>query len=153
MGLLRKLRRFASLPRAEKAVFSRSLVMILVIDAELRLRGWNRCYARLAASANPPGRSTVGRIPPERVAWLVEQAARIIPWAATCLRRSLALWGLLERSGTHTTLRLGFRQAAGSLEIHAWVELDGVPLNERRDVRSRYAVFGEPLAPRNWRDA
>ena len=154
MGLPAKLRRFVSLSRAEKVVFIRALALIPSIDVELRLRGWRRCHARLAARAKSrPAPSAASHILPERVAWLVEQAARSVPWPATCLRRSLALWTLLACSGTPTTLRLGFRKAAGSFEIHSWVELDGIPLNERPDVRSRYAVFDEALAPGEWREA
>src|SRR6185436_9202898 len=112
MALTRNLRRFAALPRAEKAVFIRALTMIPLIDAELRLRGWRRCHARLAAGAKRSAASApTARVAPQRVAWLVERAARNVPWLATCLRRSLVLWALLERSGTPTAIRLGARRS------------------------------------------
>ena len=149
-----KLRHFAGLNRAEKALFLRALVMLPVVDAELRLRGWRRCHARLASWAKRRSRSSPpSSIPPERVGWLVERAARNVLWPATCLRRSLVLWALLERAGVATELRLGFRKTDGVFEAHAWVELDGVPLNDRRDVRTRYQMAAQALTPGEWAEA
>lgn len=148
-----KLRHFAGLNRTEQALFLRALVMLPVVDAELRVRGWRRCHARLAAWAKRRAQSASTDIPPQRVAWLVERAARNVPWPATCLRRSLVLWALLERAGVTTDLRLGFRKTDGVFEAHAWVELAGVPLNDRRDVRTRYQMAGQALAPGDWAEA
>lgn len=149
-----KLRHFAGLNRAEKALFLRALLMLPLVDAELRVRGWQRCHTRLVKwakrcrlSSATPG------ILPERVAWLVECAARNVPWPATCLRRSLVLWALLERAGIATELRLGFRKTDGVFEAHAWVELNGVPLNDRRDVRTRYQMAAQALTPGEWAEA
>jgi len=146
-----KLRHFASLNRAEKALLLRAMLMLPVVDAELRVRGWRRCHARLASWAKRRAKSTTATgIPPERIAWLVERAARNVPWPATCLRRSLVLWALLERAGVATDLRLGFRKTDGVFEAHAWVELAGIPLNDRRDVRTLYQMAGQALAPGDW---
>ena len=155
MALLHKLRQFAALSRAERSVLIRALTMLPLVDAQLRLRGWRHCHQRLVAWARrQPPLEAGRRLAPERVSWLVDRAARSVPRAASCLRRSLVLWALLERSGTPCSLRLGVRKKeTGAIEIHAWVELDGVPLNERRDVRRHYAVFDEALAPGNWREA
>ena len=146
-----KLRHFIGLNRAEKALFLRALLMLPVVDAELRVRGWRLCHSRLATWAKRRAKSPVPPgIPPERVAWLVERAARNVPWPATCLRRSLVLWALLERAGVATDLRLGFRKTDEVFEAHAWVELNGIPLNDRRDVRTRYQMAGQALAPGDW---
>jgi len=50
--------------------------------------------------------------------------------SGTCLSRSLVIWTLLRRRGVMAELRVGFRQRDGKMEGHAWVELEGVPLNE-----------------------
>jgi hypothetical protein len=154
MAPLRKLQRFGVLPREEKALFIRALAMIPMVDIELRLLGWRSCHARLEANARRSAADVAApRIAPQRVAWLVDRAARNVPWPATCLRRSLVLWALLERSGTPSELRLGARKEGGAFEIHSWVEFEGVPLNERFDIASRYAAFDEALAPGEWREA
>ena len=149
-----KLRHFAGLSRAERAILLRALVLLPMVDFELRLRGWRRCHARLAAWAKRRTKSpTAGSLPPERIAWVVERAARNVPWPATCLRRSLVLWALLERAGIAAELRLGFRKVKGAFEAHAWVELNGVPLNDRRDVRTRYQMAEQALVPGEWAEA
>ena len=50
------------------------------------------------------------------------------------------LWALLRRIGVEGVIRFGAKKAGESLEAHAWVEWNGVPLNDVADVRSRYAV-------------
>ncbi|MFM8469511.1 MAG: lasso peptide biosynthesis B2 protein [Limisphaerales bacterium] len=142
---LRKLRSFRSLPASERRCYFSALLLLPLVDIGLRLSAWQRCQqsAERWAKAGP----VAGRHypPPRRIAWLVERAARHCPWPATCLRRSLLLWAFLLRSGVASELRLGFRNADGKFEAHAWVELDGVPLNDAPDVRSRYAVPEQPL--------
>ena len=54
----------------------------------------------------------------------VQAAARFVP-AATCLTQALALRALLARRGRPSTLTLGVRHPARSVEAHAWLEADG----------------------------
>jgi hypothetical protein len=35
----------------------------------------------------------------------------------------------------------------GVLTAHAWVEKDGIPVNDNPEVVARYAAFGQPVAP------
>lgn len=151
MTLLRKWRHYAALSGAEHRLFLRAFLMLPLVDLELRLRGWRRCHVRLASWARR--NATTTEIPPERIAWLVARAARNVPWPATCLRRSLVLWALLERGGAPGDLRLGFRRQDGAFEAHAWVERNGIPLNDRRDVRAQYTVAEQTLTPGEWREA
>jgi hypothetical protein len=46
-----------------------------------------------------------------------------------------------------TELRIGVRKSAGALEAHAWVEYQGLVLNDRDDVCQRFAAFARPLVP------
>lgn len=149
MLLLRKLRSFLSLPASEWRCYFSALLLLPLADISLRLFSWQRCQQwaeRWAKSGPTPGRTYPA---PRRVAWLVERAARHCPWPATCLRRSLLLWAFLLRSGVASELRLGFRIPDGKFEAHAWVEWNGVPLNDAPDVRSRYAVPAQPLTTTN----
>ncbi len=60
---------------------------------------------------------------------------------ATCLPRSVMLWWLLLRRGVDCDLRLGVRTEDATLEAHAWVERNGVVLNDTEDVKQRYSAF------------
>ncbi len=51
----------------------------------------------------------------------------------TCLYRSCARYALLREHGVAAELVLGVRGQSGSIEGHAWVEVDGVPFLERLD--------------------
>ena len=149
MLLLRKIRSFRSLPASERRCYLSALLLLPLVDISLRLFSWQRCQhwaerwaERWAKRSQAAGRSLPA---PRRIAWLVERAARHCPWPATCLRRSLLLWAFLLRSGVVSELRLGFRNPGGKFEAHAWVEWNGVPLNDTPDVRSRYAVPEQAL--------
>jgi hypothetical protein len=85
----------------------------------------------------------------ERLAWIVQVAAAYGPWPANCLQRSVVLWWFLRRRGLSGELRIGVRRdpARDRLEFHAWVEHDGIVINDRRDVRSTYATFDRPIVP------
>jgi hypothetical protein len=59
----------------------------------------------------------------------------------TCLAKSLTLWWLLERQGIESHLRIGTRKKNENFEAHAWVERDGVALNEPEEHHRHYAAF------------
>ena len=71
----------------------------------------------------------------------VNIAARYTPFRATCLTRSLLLGWMLHRRGIHSDLRIGVRLIQGALDAHAWVECDGLPVNDRPDVACDFEPF------------
>jgi len=78
---------------------------------------------------------------------MVQVAARHGVYSATCLPQSLTLWWLLRRQGIESDLRFGARKEAERMEAHAWVELDGVPLNDTLDVDQRFKPFERAVIP------
>ena len=65
---------------------------------------------------------------------------------ALCLGRSLLLWFLLRRRGMDAVLVVGSMSAVDDEWMaHAWVELDGVPVNDDADVGEHYVSFGLDL--------
>lgn len=73
----------------------------------------------------------------------VNIAARHSPFPATCLTRSLLLGWLLRRRNVASELRIGVRLTQGILDAHAWVECEGVPVNDRPEVNAQFASFGD----------
>ena len=59
----------------------------------------------------------------------------------SCLAKSLTLWCLLGCQGIASHLRIGIRKEGEKFEAHAWVERDGVALNEPEEHHHHYAVF------------
>jgi hypothetical protein len=79
---------------------------------------------------------------------LVNAAARFSPFPHSCLSRSIVLWRLLQRRGVAAEIRVGVRRDRGPMAAHAWVEVDGEPVNDAPDVAERHAVFERGLSPK-----
>ncbi len=97
-----------------------------------------------------PGDEAAKQADAHRLAWCVQVAAAYGPWPANCLQRSVVLWWFLRRRDLESELRIGVRRdpETGALDFHAWLEHDGVVLNDRGDVRERYATFEPAIVPR-----
>ena len=52
----------------------------------------------------------------------------------SCLSRASFLWWLLRRRGIAATVVIGSRASDAGLEAHAWVEVDGHPVDDTADV-------------------
>jgi Transglutaminase-like superfamily len=132
---VRKLKTFLALPMAERLAFFQAWAWIWASLAGLRVLGVSRTLRLwprqpLAARAGMP-----------RAARWIRIAARYAPGADTCLVRSLALLAVLRRHGIAAELRLGVAASRPRLDAHAWVEVNGAPVNDSADVATRYAPF------------
>jgi transglutaminase superfamily protein len=109
------------------------------------LQRWMRLVGGMAR------RPDAGRAPEAdmRRAWqtgrVVAIAARHAPYQGNCLSRSLTLWWLLLGQGIHSDLRIGVARPAGQFEAHAWIEYQGVVINDQEDVGRRYSTFDRPI--------
>jgi hypothetical protein len=137
---VRRLRTFLALPGAERAAFLLAWAWVCASKLALGAFGLSRIVAwHLRAPA------VAGRAPAPRAIRWIGVAARYCPGGASCLVRSLAVLGLLRRRGLGAQLRIGVGATAPVLEAHAWVELDGVPVNDAADVAARYPPFAGSL--------
>jgi len=143
------LRRFRALEPSTRGVFLRAAVLLPVISLSLRLRGFRATQASLQKRIDGGTSSRYDPSGPGKAACMaltarmVRAAAHRCPGTATCLEKSLGLWWLLGRQGIGSNLRIGTRKTGGKFEAHAWVECDGVALNEPEEVHKHYAAFDE----------
>ena len=80
---------------------------------------------------------------------LVQAAARYSPFRPACLPQSLVLWWLLRRQGLAGELHIGVKPPQGyRLEAHAWVEFQGLVLNDSEDVARRFSLLYKEVIPR-----
>jgi len=63
----------------------------------------------------------------------VRRAYSMTPFHRTCLKESLAGVGLLRSLGYGARLAIGVRGAATPVDAHAWIEVDGKPLDRGAD--------------------
>jgi hypothetical protein len=141
------LRKFAARSFAERRTLLTAAAWMPVFWLGLQLLGLPRFQAWLqrAPLAALPAMS-LPQI--QALGELVNIAARHTVGPRSCLTRSLLLGWLLRRRGVAAALRIGVRLAGGSLNAHAWVECEGVPVNDRPEVGVQFASFGDlvPLA-------
>ena len=135
--------RFRTLTWAERRLLLQAAVLLPLVGAALRPMRLRRVLSLLDALAGSASGTAVGA---RRTAQVVGWAARYGATRGTCLTRSLTLWCLLRRQRIAADLRIGVRRE-GAFEAHAWIEHDGRVLNDTPDVRERYRLFAEVVAP------
>src|SRR5436309_6836941 len=142
-----RLRRFSAMDVKARGMFVRAAVLLPIISVSLRTRGF-RATQRYLHRALPPARQAApatsihaaGDL--ERIKLttrMVNTAVRQAWRASTCLEKSLALWWLLGRQGIACELRIGARKQGGKFEAHAWLERDGVAINEPQQEHRHYS--------------
>ena len=107
----------------------------------LQLRGYRRTRHWLEHTSRNPAphaASAEELAAAERIASLAGIAGRRGPVATSCLRQSLAVLWVLRRRGLRPELKFGVDRIGASPDMHAWVELEGVPLAQPH---LRHAAF------------
>jgi hypothetical protein len=143
------LRRFKALEPRARGLFLRAAVLLPCISVSLRLRGFRATQSSLqkrlpkALSGLCDESNEVQTEPATLTARMVRSAAHRTWGNPACLEQSLALWWLLGRQGIASSMRIGTRKSAEKFEAHAWVERDGMALNEPEEPHKHYAAFGE----------
>ena len=137
-------RRWRTLSGAERRVFCQASLLL----PGCRFALWWVSFQRLQSliSRLRPCARQRGAIAATSVAAMVSSAAALSPLDYSCLHRSLALCWLLARRGVAGQLRIGVRQDENGFTAHAWVEIDGVPINDVPEVRARFTAFERDFA-------
>ena len=141
-------RQFAKLPPSERRLLAQASLYLPLTGAMLRLLGFARCQTLLSRIAPPaatpdPHDQRLDRA--RTAARLVRIAADRGFYRATCLPQSLVLWCLVRRQGSEPALHVGVRKVGDRVEAHAWVEYEGVALNDDADVHERFAAFDRAI--------
>jgi hypothetical protein len=113
--------------RAPGFIFS--FAVLAVTDLSLRFLGFARSVRIARRWARSRRAATIDARLVQSVCRRVAMAGVFYPGRARCLEQSLALYVLLRRRGVPVQLRLGVQPYP--FNAHAWVELDGMALNER----------------------
>ncbi len=142
---MRRLHKYLALAPAGRALVLRCLLLLPMAAILLQACGMRRTAVLLARMGR---RADADALAPRTIARLVDASASIL--GANCLQRSLVLRQLLRNRGMPAEIRFGVSRAVnGGLSAHAWVELDGLPLNDGADVFERYAALASPAV--GWR--
>jgi hypothetical protein len=131
---VRRLKKLFVLSPRDKAALLRAWLYLVAAKLGLRFLGLARTLSILAPT------NSAGGGWPRAASWL-PTAVRYCPGGSHCLGRSVALLALLRRGGVAAELRIGVRKLEPDVEAHAWVEVNGVPVNDAQDVARRYNTF------------
>ena len=141
------LRRFRALDSVARRMFFRVAVLLPAISLSLKMRGF-RATQHALQNFSVPREKEIGSSQSVTDGERVQLAVRMVNAAVrhglgrfSCLERALALWWLLRQEGIASSVRIGARKSDGKFEAHAWVERDGVALNEPQQEHRHYATF------------
>jgi hypothetical protein len=124
---------------AERGVLLQAMGLLPLVAISLRILGLRLTQSVLAWLPRRQVAKGSDRV------WMTVRMVKVAvryqrPWA-NCLKRSLVLWALLRCQGIDSQLRIGVRQTAGEFAAHAWVDYDGVVLNDTQDVELEFSPF------------
>jgi Transglutaminase-like superfamily len=129
------------LPVRDLGVFAEAWVALLWVRIMTRALPFSWWKARVRPSAAGEVSAAPLAPPLRRIMRMARAAERNHPGTITCLQRSLALQTVLHRRGMPSTLRFGVRTGKKGPEAHAWIEVNGVVLNDTPDVAQRFPAF------------
>jgi len=132
-----------------RGIFLRATAVLPVIFISLKMRGFGATQEFLLRSFPIAPQTSQqdsihvvdDRKRAELTSRMVNAAIGHVWRASTCLEKSLALWWLLGRQGIACEVRIGARKQGGKFEAHAWLERDGVAINEPQQEHRHYAAF------------
>ena len=131
----RRLERWRALSRGDQGRLLACVAGVWAIHLGLAVAGYARMRRAVERGSRhrQPRKATADEIAQARsLARLAAIAGRHALGDATCLRRSLLLYGWLRRRGLQPVLQLGVAATATpgqAFQAHAWVELDGERLS------------------------
>ena len=127
--------KFRSLPRAQRRLLMRSVLLTAGVSAGLRLLPFSTLQRWLQPSAaNPPPAAAPSA---EDIVWAVTIAGRYVP-GATCLVQALLAERLLKLAGHPALLRIGVCEQPPDFRAHAWVESNGKVLLGETETFSQF---------------
>lgn len=137
MAWLSRISRVARWTRQEWQLVAEAWVTLLWARVALRRWPLPAVVERLQGGVRPSAES-VEVAPLVRA---VARAARAFPLPMLCLPQSVALARMLGRRGQGCELVIGAKPQQGTLDAHAWVELDGQPVNSPPDSSDTHPVL------------
>lgn len=143
-----KFAKLRALPGARQRLLLVALPTLPLLWVALRLFGFTRLHRWLDI---PPasGKAPHSFEEAAAIGSLINSATFHLLGPNNCLIRSMYLHRVLRLRGVASELRIGMRLSDNRLDAHAWVEVDGRPVNDAPDIGARYVAFEQPLAPRS----
>ena len=141
---MRSLKKLLQLSAGELAVLVQAAALLPAVRLALNFVTVARLQALGGLRAATPGNA---ELTAQTMAHLVRIAGDHGLCHAKCLEQSLVLRWLLQRKGIDARMFFGARKEDSEMQAHAWVEVDGVAVNEGDDLHERFSPFEKIAAP------
>jgi hypothetical protein len=129
--MLRRFRKLIRLSWREWGIFIQAIICLPAVDLLIRTRGVKHCIEWFER-AGPARDAQFSMKEAQSLARMVHVAGRFLPWPTRCLPQSIWIHRCLLQRGLQSRIRFGVTSLTSSLlSAHAWVELDGIPLDEQ----------------------
>lgn len=147
--MVRTLRKLSQLSAREFWVLMQAAVLLAAVRFALEFVTIARLQLIGVPNARASRRGGNGRttgLSAGATARMVRIAVERGPYRARCLEQSLVLRWLLLRQGIEARILFGARKEDEQMQAHAWVEVNGVALNEDNGVFRHFSPLDEPIA-------
>ena len=144
------LKRYNALDGEARRIFWRAVALLPMVRISLRSRGYKKTQEWLEwrlQDGDTPDRAGDHAAGIEKTCRMVRAAAHYGIGNSSCLDESLVLWYLLRRQDVAASLRIGVRKENEEFAAHAWVEHEGVALNQKEELHRHYAAFEREFTP------
>jgi len=131
--------------RANDRMFFGARMLTIFTETSLRftsLKTTERILSFLVKKVPPPHeKETIILL--DKYATIFNQINQQPDLKGRCLSQSLAMRCLLQRKGITSALKIGAKQMQGNFDAHAWLEREGMPINDHPSVIANYFVLSE----------
>lgn len=152
LNFVSKTRSLRRMSADQRGLIVEAFVLPILIFVGFRVAGVSRTqrYLRRWAMSGSPDNEASRSSPETQAVILSAQRAqslvkRLAGLEGSCLQRSLTLWTLLLKRGVCADLKVGYRSQYGAIEAHAWLEHQGLLINESLAVASTYVTSTEAM--------
>ncbi len=143
--MLKQLRQLSELSSSELIILSIALFLLPITAFSLQVKGFkwtrtllsNECLPKINSKTPTPQKLLEAK----SIAGMVGIAANHGPYRANCLIKSLVTWWLLAKRGIQSELKIGVNKEAGDFNAHAWVEFQGIVVNDAADIDERFSIL------------
>jgi hypothetical protein len=129
----RAIQQFLRLSMTEKLTLAGQVIRVPFYWVALRTMGFKR-FQRLFLADTQGSAANTDIEAAKRQGFLINKAVRFAAGRDQCLLRSVMLARALGRQGYDPRIRFGVRRGQGDFLAHSWVEIDGIPVNDKASI-------------------
>jgi hypothetical protein len=134
----------ARLSGDQRRELAAALLFLPLVWIAIRVLGFNRLHQWILRTPANNARALTFE-DARAMGALVNVATATVLGRGNCLTRSMYLLLRLRRLGAPGELKIGMRLIDDRLEGHAWVVIEGEPVNDAKNIAEQYVAFADPI--------